>query len=80
MSDDDAEDEACPICGQPYDHEREESVRDEATLRTDATACKTPPLAGTQMVYVHLDGSQVVSRVVREPDDDEASGLGRLFT
>jgi len=51
----------CPICGQPYDHKREESSN-TATLRADAAQCKTASLGRKRTVYVHLDAERTVSR------------------
>lgn len=50
----------CPVCGQEYDHKREDS-RGNEILRADATECKSQTSIGstipkTYNVYVHLNG------------------------
>lgn len=74
---DDGTDEACPVCGQPYDHKLE-GKGSKPSLREDATACIMDNVIDGWRMYVHLDRPQVV-RHVDEKHDDE-SGLEALFS
>lgn len=83
MSESESGPDSCPVCGQGFDHKREERTSGGgATLRADATSCKTPGLAGTRVVYVHLNTQPVtrVTRVQSSPDEDEPSGGTGLFS
>ncbi|MFW5956295.1 MAG: hypothetical protein ACOCQY_02715 [Halorhabdus sp.] len=78
---DDSTDEACPVCGQSYDHKLEVDGR-KPSLRDDATACIQDLTLGIGDVkyrmYVHLHRPQVVRHVDEKPDDE--SGLEALFS
>jgi len=52
------QDSECPVCGQAYDHKREEvsgTTRTGPKLRDDATVCKSRMVAGGKReVFVHV--------------------------
>lgn len=57
------QEEACPVCGQDYDHyTRAEGNNTEYQIRSDATACRKTTRTATQdfevvettHIYVHL--------------------------
>jgi hypothetical protein len=79
---DDPDGETCPVCGQPYDHKRDEKTTvGQAKLRADATACKTAKIGRTRTMYVHLNPNPRVSKVVAKRDDDaDSEFLGGMFT
>lgn len=82
QDDADTDDETCPICGQEYDHKREErQAASSPDTRADAVECKKS-LGMKRTVYVHLtDKPQRVSKTVATNDTtDEDTGLGALFT
>lgn len=82
--DDDTEtdDETCPLCGQEYDHKREERKGARSPdPRDDAVECKTAYIGSKRTVYVHLtDKPPRISKTVATNDTtDEDTGLGGLF-
>jgi len=77
------DDETCPICGQEYDHRREE--RQGARTpdpRADVVECKTEWVGMKRTVYVHLtDEPRPVSKTVATNDtSDGDTGLEALFS